>query len=123
MAASSQMRSQLARLSAFVLDLTNSERIGGRTRVIGENSIELLDCMYWPHDATELVQHDFPEVVGDVRACRQSLSGFSVVFMWRDRGRVEALWYVAIGVGLTSCAYALLASPWWGAYRWMQQGI
>lgn len=107
-------------LSVLVLSMTNAERTGGRIRRLTETRLELLDCMYWPQEATEMVQRDFPEVVTDIRACRQSLSGFSVLFILKGSGRLEVVWYIAIAVGLTSCAYALFASPWWGAYRWIQ---
>jgi hypothetical protein len=107
----------------LVLALCNAERVGGRTRRLGSDRLELLDCTWWSHWATEDVQRRFPEVVVDVRACRQSLTGLSVVFIWRGGGRMDVLLYIVIAVGLTCCAYTLVTSPWWGAYRWIHNSV
>jgi hypothetical protein len=77
--------------------------------------------MHWSHAFTDAVDHRFPDVVMDVRASSASLSGFVVVFsLSHEAGRVRVGWYLAIAVGLTACAYGLVSSPWWGAYRWIQ---
>lgn len=108
-------------LKELVLQLTCADRVGGRVQRVGSDRLELYDCASWSWKGTELVQHEFPEVVVDVRSCRHSLSGFAVVFIWKGGGRFEPLWYVAIAVVLTSCAYTLFAAPWWwGAYRLIQ---
>ena len=108
-------------LDSFVMLLINSERTGGRTRHIGGSILALHDCMGWSHDFTEAVHARFPDVAIDIRASRSSLSGFVVVFTRAaDGGQVRAAWYVAIALGLTSCAYALMSSPWWGAYSWIR---
>jgi len=107
-------------LAKFLRELCAAERLGGRTRVVDERTLELYDVMSWPHGATEYVQCDFPDVVTHVRSCRQSLSGFAVVFTWRGRG-VDLLWYVAISCGLACCVYLLCSSPWWrGVYPLLQ---
>jgi hypothetical protein len=120
MSLSSQRVTDAGRLSEFVLLLTSAERVGGRTRCVGVDRVELYDCVRWPHHYTDCVLLDFPEVSIDICASRQSLSGFAVIFSWRKGARVETMWYIAIALGLTSCVYALFASPWWGAYRWIQ---
>jgi hypothetical protein len=109
-------------LDLFVRRLVNTERTGGRTRHVGGSILVLHDCMGWSHDFTEAVHARFPDMAIDVRTSRNSLSGFVVVFT-REGGviRVRAAWYLAIALGLTSCAYALMASPWWGAYRWIRE--
>jgi hypothetical protein len=105
-------------LGDFVLRLTSADRVGGRVQRVGRDRVELLDCMSWTWGCTERVQREFPEVVVNIRSCRHSLSGFAVVFVWKGGGVFESMWYLAIAVGLTSCAYALFTSPWWwGAYR------
>ena len=110
----------LLRLQSLVSELVDSARVGGRFGRAGVDRLELYDCVCWPHGASEYVQREFPEVVVDVRSCRQSLTGFAVVFVWKGISHFEVAWYVAIALGLTGCAYILYTSPWWGAYRWMQ---
>lgn len=109
-------------LAGFLRELCAVERLGGRIRVVDERTLELYDVMSWPHGATEYVQCDFPEVVTHVRSCRRSLSGFVVVFAWREAGHVDLLWYAVLSGVLGCCVYLLLCgSPWWGgAYRWIQ---
>jgi hypothetical protein len=121
MSLSSQRATDACRLAEFVLLLTSAERVGGRTRCIGPDRVELYDCARWPYHYTECVLLDFPEVSIDVCSSRQSLTGFAVIFSWRRRPRVEIMWYIAIALGLTSCVYALFTSPWWGAYQWIQR--
>lgn len=110
----------LGRLECLVSELMDSARVGGRFGRVGVDRLELYDCLCWPHGASEYVQREFPEVVVDVRSCRQSITGFAVVFVWNGGSRFELAWYIAIALGLTGCAYVLYTSPWWGAYRWMQ---
>ena len=101
--------------------LTNAERSGGRLLHVGASQLALHDCMQWSHAFTDAVHEHFPDVTIDVRASRASLSGFVVVFsLSHEAGRVRVQWYFAIALGLTACAYGLVASPWWGAYRWIQ---
>ena len=112
--------SEVSRLAEFVLAMTGAERVGGRVKCVSSDRLELFDCARWTHHYMDSVLADFPDVCIDMCSCRQSLSGFAVIFHWRRRGRVEAMWYIAIALGLTSCAYALFTSPWWGAYRLIQ---
>ena len=108
-------------LQGFLERLTRVERAGGRALHLGPTQLALYDCMHWPHGFTEAVHARFPDVVVDVCACRSSLSGFRVVFTHAYRGEVRAAWYLAIALGLTGCAYALVTTPWWwGATRWIQ---
>lgn len=95
------------------------ERIGGRTRIVDEHTLELLDVQSWPHGATEYVQDrgGFPDVVVHVRHSRHSLTGFAVVFTRVRRQRVELGWYVVIAFLLGISLYSLCMMPWWGAYR------
>lgn len=111
----------MERLESFLRELCAVERIGGRTRVIDEQTLELSDVMSWPHGATEYVQErGFPDVVVHVRHSRHSLTGFVVVFTRRRRQRAELGWYIAIAALVGSSVYALSAMPWWGAYRLLQ---
>jgi hypothetical protein len=108
-------------LELFLRQLTNAERAGGRLVHIGASQLALHDCMRWSHSFTDAVHTRFPDVLIDVRASRASLSGFVVFFtLSHEAGRVRAGWYLAIALGLTVCAYRLAASPWWGAYQWIQ---
>ena len=46
-----------------------------------------------------------------------------VGFFWLVLPLGGARWdplYLAIAAALTGCAYVLVTSPWWGAYRWIQ---
>lgn len=106
-------------LCGFVARLTNSERVGGRVQRVGLGQVVLRDCMHWPHHFTDAVHDHFPDVLIDVRGSRNSLTGFIVVFtLLEHAGGVRCTWFVVIALGLTACAYALVASPWWGgAYR------
>ena len=110
----------LSRLEEFVGVMMDMERIGGRFSRVGGDRLELYDCLCWPHEASERVQRCFPDVAIDVRSCRHSISGFAVVFVWTCRGGHEMMWCLAIAAALTGCAYVLVTSPWWGAYRWIQ---
>lgn len=110
----------LARLEDFVGNMMDMERIGGRFHRAFGDRLELYDCLCWPQGASDRVQRHFPEVAIDVRSCRQSITGFAVVFIWTCRGGHEVMWCLAIAAALTGCAYVLVTSPWWGAYRWIQ---
>lgn len=111
----------MERLEAFLRDLCAVERIGGRTRILDEQTLELSDVMTWPHGATEYVQErGFADVQVHVRHARHSLTGFVVVFTRQRQQQVELGWYIAISVLLGSSVYALSAMPWWGAYRLLQ---
>jgi hypothetical protein len=108
-------------LQGFIERLTRSERTGGRILQTGPTQLTLNDCMHWTHSFTEAVHARFPDVVIDVCASRASLSGFRVVFTLATCCGVQATWYLAIALGLTACAYALVGTPWWwGATRWIQ---
>jgi hypothetical protein len=102
-------------LRALVLRLANAERVGGRAQVLDGHTLILNDCMHWDSRSTDAVLSSFPEVQISVRACRQSLSGFSVVFHMRTSSYRELVWYLLIGVGMACCAYVLLRPPWWRA--------
>lgn len=106
-------------LTSFVARLVGTERVGGRLHRTSDGILRLHDCASWTHDYTDMVHAIFPEVTIDIVSCRQSLSGFAVDFVWRGGGGGELWWHVVIGVVLASCWYALMASPWWGAYRWI----
>ena len=104
----------MERLKSLVLELSNAERFGGRAVVVDPHTLVLNDCMNWSCRCTDVVAAHFPDVHISVRACRQSLSGFSVVFH-RDPGlgtRVLS-WYLAIGLVLACVCYVLLRPPWW----------
>jgi hypothetical protein len=55
-----------------------------------------------------------PHVHISVRACRRSLSGFTVVFHRNNHAGRELGWYLVIGFGLACCAFILLRAGWWG---------
>lgn len=105
-------------LGIFLSRLINMERVGGRLHFVGETQLVLHDCMQWPHDFSEAVTEDFPDVFIDVRGSRNSLSGFVVVFTRAEGHRPRTWWLIGIAVGVSCCAMTLMASPWWvGAYR------
>jgi hypothetical protein len=101
------------RLRQLILRLSNSERVGGRASIVDGRTVILYDCTHWGCLSTDAVLAQFPEVQISVRACRQSLTGFTVIFHCQDNTRRELAWYVVIGLGLACCAYILLRPPWW----------
>lgn len=101
------------RLRALVLRLSNAERVGGRAIVVDSRTLVLNDCMQWSSLCTDAVVAQHPDVHVSVRACRQSLSGFSIVFHRGGGGRRELIWYLVIGLALAGAAYVLLRPPWW----------
>jgi hypothetical protein len=101
-------------LKSLVLRLANVERVGGRATVLDAQTLVLNDCMHWSCHSTDTVLSHFPEVHISVRACRQSLSGFSVVFHVGKSMRGELAWYLVIGFGLACCCYVLPRPSWWG---------
>lgn len=103
------------RLRQLVLRLANAERVGGRAMVVDAQTIILYDCTYWGCHFTDAVQAQFPEVQISVRACRQSLTGFTVIFYRADSTRRELAWLSVIGLGLACCIYILLRPPWWAS--------
>ncbi len=103
------------RLRALILRLANAERVGGRASIVDAQTIILYDCTHWGCHCTDTVVAQFPEVQISVRACRQSLSGFTVIFHRADSVRRELAWYVVIGLGLACCTYILLRPPWWAS--------
>ena len=103
----------MERLKALVLRLSNAERVGGRVSVVDRQTLILYDCMHWGCYCTDQVQLCFPETQISVRSCRQSLSGFSVVFHLGACTRKEVAWYLIIGLVLACCGYALMRPPWW----------
>lgn len=102
------------RLRAFILAQANAERVGGRATIADSRTIILYDCMHWGCCSTDAVVAQFPDVHISVRACRQSLSGFTVIFHRGDRVTRELGWFIVIGLGLACCGYILLRPPWWG---------
>ena len=104
----------MEKLKKLILDLANAERVGGRVVVVDGQTLILNDCMNWGCHCTDVVLSHFPEVHISVRACRQSLSGFSVVFHVGKSMRGEFAWYLMIGFCLACCGYVLLRPPWWG---------
>ena len=101
------------RLKDLVLQLSNAERVGGRASVVDRRTLILYDCMHWGCHNTDRVLACFPETQISVRACRQSLSGFSVIFHLGECTRREMAWYLVIGLVLSGCGYALMHPPWW----------
>lgn len=104
----------MERLRAFILAQVNAERVGGRANIVDTRTILLYDCMHWDCCNTDAVVAQFPDVGICVRASRQSLSGFVVIFHRGDRRTREMGWLVVIGLGLACCSYILLRPPWWG---------
>jgi hypothetical protein len=103
------------RLRALVLAQANAERVGGRATIVDARTIILYDCMHWGCHSTDAVVSQFPDVHISVRACRQSLSGFAVIFHRTGRAGRELAWFLVIGFGLACCTYILLRPPWWGS--------
>lgn len=101
------------RLRALILRLANAERVGGRASIVDERTIILYDCTHWGCQCTDAVIAQFPEVQISVRACRQSLTGFTVIFHRADSRARELAWYFVIGFGLACCTLILLRRPWW----------
>ena len=104
---------RMDRLKDLVLQLSTAERVGGRASVVDRRTLILYDCMHWGCHNTDRVQACFPETQISVRACRQSLSGFSVIFHLGECTRREMAWYLVIGLVLSGCGYALMHPPWW----------
>ena len=100
------------KLRALVMQLACAERVGGRATVVDDRTLILYDCMHWSSSCTEVLLAQFPDVQISVRACRQSLSGYIVVFHRGGRLDQELLWYVVIGLGLACCGYVLMQPPW-----------
>jgi len=103
------------RLRLLILRLANAERVGGRAIIVDGETIILYDCTHWGCSCTDAVLAQFPEVQISVRACRQSLSGFTVIFHRANSRRRELAWYFVIGLGFASCCYILLRPPWWAS--------
>lgn len=103
----------MERLRTLVLQLSNADRVGGRAVVVDANTLVLNDCMHWSCRCTDVVLSHFPDVHISVRAHRQSLSGFSLVFHRGGKGRRELAWYLVIGLALACACYVLLKPPWW----------
>ena len=103
----------MERLRSLVLRLANADRVGGRAIIVDGQTLILYDCMHWGCHCTDVVLSHFPETQISVRACRQSLSGFTVVFHTCKSTRNEIVWYLVIGLCLACCSYVLLRPPWW----------
>jgi hypothetical protein len=103
----------MERLRTLVLRLANADRVGGRAIIVDRQTLVLYDCMHWGCHCTDVVLSHFPEVQISARACRQSLSGFTVVFHVSKSTRNELVWYLVIGLCLACCGYLLLKPPWW----------
>jgi hypothetical protein len=98
----------MERLDTFLRELCAVERVGGRTKIIDDRTLELADVQAWPYGATEYVQENgFPDVVAHVRHSRHSLTGFVIVFTRQSRARVELGWYTGIAILLGTSAYVL----------------
>ena len=102
-------------LKRLVLNVVNADRVGGRATIVSTRTMILDDCMLWSCRCTEAVVAVFPEILISVRASRQSLSGFSVVFNMGQNPARESGWYLVIGLFLAGCVYVLLNPPWWTA--------
>lgn len=108
-------------LRQLVLRLANADRVGGRVVVVDPRTLLLHDCMHWGCHATDVVLSHFPDVQISVRASRQSLSGFTVVFHRGASTPREIVWYLVIGLGLACCCYLLARPPpWWSGLGRMQ---
>lgn len=105
----------MERLRALILRLANAERVGGRASIVDGQTIILYDCTHWGSHCTDAVAAQFPEVQISVRACRQSLSGFTVIFHRAETRLRELAWFLVIGLGLACCTYILLRPPWWAS--------
>lgn len=103
----------MERLRVLVLRLSNAERVGGRAIVVDSRTLVLNDCMQWSSMCTDAVMAQHPDVHVSVRACRQSLSGFSIVFHRGGGGRKELVWCLVIGLALACACYVLFRPPWW----------
>lgn len=99
-------------LRQLVLQLSNAERVGGRAQIVDSRTLILYDCMNWSCRCTDVVSTQYPEVQISVRACRQSLSGYTLVFHRGVGGRKELFWLLVISLALAGCAYVLLRPPW-----------
>ena len=99
-------------LRQLVLQLSNAERAGGRAQIVDSRTLILYDCMNWSCRCTDVVSTQFPEVQISVRACRQSLSGFTLVFHRGAGMRKELFWLLVISLALAGCAYMLMRPPW-----------
>lgn len=98
----------MERLESFLRELCSVERVGGRTRIVDEHTLELADVQTWPYGATEYVQENgFPDVAVHVRHSRHSLTGFVVVFTRQSRVSAELGWYAWIAILLGTSAYVL----------------
>lgn len=99
-------------LRALVLRLANVDRVGGRALIVDRQTLHLYDCAHWSCSCSDTVQSRFPEVQISVRSCRQSLTGFIVVFHYGGSLQREMLWYLLIGLGMACCGYLLFRPPW-----------
>jgi hypothetical protein len=100
-------------LKQLVLRLANADRVGGRVTVVDGRTLILYDCMHWSCVSTDAVLARFPDVQISARACRQSLSGFTIVFHRGESTPREIVWFLVIVFGLACCFYMLLRPPWW----------
>lgn len=101
------------RVRASILRLINVERYGGRVRVEDPQTLVLYDCGSWGAECTEAVASVYPDVRISVRACRQSLTGFVIVFQLNRCLRAEVGWYFVIGGLISCCGFILFRSSWW----------
>jgi hypothetical protein len=103
------------KLRTLVLSVANADRVGGRATIVDGQTLILYDCMHWGCHSTDQVLSHFPEVQVSARACRQSLSGFCMVFHRRVSTGREMVWYLVIGLGIACCSYILFRPPWWSS--------
>jgi hypothetical protein len=103
------------RLRTLVLGLADADRVGGRATIVDGQTLILYDCTHWGCHSTDVVLGHFPEVQVSARACRQSLSGFCIIFHRRASTGREMVWYLVIGLGIACCSYILFRPPWWSS--------
>ena len=96
----------MERLRTMILKICNSERFGARAVITDQYSLTLYDCMEWKEEDTEKLRLHYPEVEILVKACKHSLSGFSLIFHIRHKKR-EWMWIFIIGALISSCAFCV----------------
>ena len=76
-------------VSAFLQEICNTDRYGGRALRLSNGMWELYDVGQWTEAQTDALKSRFPSIECKVLANRQSLSGFCVQLR---RHRVQHVW-------------------------------
>ena len=99
-------------LPAFLARLIRSDRHGGRTLRLDDNTLVLYDCCQWSDAHSQAVRDRYPECEIGIQPCQSSLSGFMVVFTLHTDTVACLRWFsatLALGVLVLLTARQFLA--------------